>query len=223
MEASGNSTIINPSAYSIEQPQNGWYQVFSDGAAQSSYSSEYIPPVIDQPIFGYGAYTGFAQSIVNGSKFTIPVNPIHNGRTRIEFNLLFSPLGGNLSIDIGNNVFIVNTLSNRSYYGWYGINDSSRIGSLNIVDVQGIQSINQIVLSNLSSYNYLVKLANNVLNKAPYHVPTLLFKQSAAPVFSMIDWLFFDCQNWILFVCHNWTEFTCRLHTEHLNLLVKVR
>lgn len=167
LEASGNSTIINPSAYSIEQPQNGWYQVFSDGAAQSSYSSEYIPPVIDQPIFGYGAYTGFAQSIVNGSKFTIPVNPIHNGRTRIEFNLLFSPLGGNLSIDIGNNVFIVNTLSNRSYYGWYGINDSSRIGSLNIVDVQGIQSINQIVLSNLSSYNYLVKLANNVLNKAP--------------------------------------------------------
>jgi hypothetical protein len=168
LEVSGNSTIINPSAYSVQRPQDGWYQVFSDGAAQSSYSAEYIPPVIDYPVFGYNSYDGFAQSVINNSTFTVPVSPLHSGKFILDLNLLFSPFGGYLTVNVGGKAFNIDTRANSSYYGWYGINVSGDINSLSIRDDNGVQSINQIVLSSLSSYKYFVKLANQVLAGASF-------------------------------------------------------
>lgn len=168
LEASGNSTTINPSAYSIQKPQDGWYQVFSDGAAQSSYSAEYIPPVIDYPVFGYNGYDGFAQSVINNSIFTVPVSTLHSGKFILDLNLLFSPFGGYLTVNVDGKSFNIDSHANSSYYGWYGINVSGNINSLNIRDDNGVQSINQIVLSSLSSYRYFVKLANQVLAEASF-------------------------------------------------------
>lgn len=164
MYFSSNSTVINPSAYSISMPLNGWYQVFTDGAAQSSYSGEYIPPVIDPPVFGYSAYDGFAQSIVENSSFTVPTGMISPGLHSLEINLLFSPVGGDLIIDAGGSSYIVNTIANNSYYGWINLNVSGPFSKLVIVDKTGVQSINQIVLSPLSTYNYFVGLAESILS-----------------------------------------------------------
>ena len=156
---SANSTLINPSAYSIEQPQNGWYQVFSDGAAQSSFSAEYIPPVLDPPVYGYGTYTGFAQSVVENSTFTVPIGGLNSGEKYLDINLLFSPAGGDLNITSGGKSYLIDTRSNSSYYGWVGFNISGNIGKLKIRDVTGIQSLNQIVSASISSYKYFLKLA----------------------------------------------------------------
>ena len=164
MDFSSNSTVINPSAYSISMPENGWYQVFADGAAQSSYSGEYIPPVIDQPVFGYSAYDGFAQSIIENSSFTVPTGMTSPGLHSLEMNLLFSPVGGNLIIDAGGSRYIVNTIANNSYYGWINLNVSGPFSKLGIVDKTGVQSINQIVLSPVSTHNYFVRLAESILS-----------------------------------------------------------
>ena len=160
---SHNSTLINPSAYSIQRQQDGWYQVFTDGAAQSSFTSEYIPPVLDPPVFGYSAYTGFAQCIVENSTFTVPTGGYYSGNEYLDMNMLFSPAGGILSVDAGNKQYFINTRSNSSYYKWVGINVSGNVKNLKIKDVTGIQSINQIVLTNLSTYNYFYRLSSSLL------------------------------------------------------------
>jgi len=165
---SANSTLINPSAYSIQKQQDGWYQVFTDGAAQSSFTSEYIPPVLDPPIFGYNAYTGFAQSIVENSTFTVPIRGSHSGDEYLDMNLLFSPAGGNLNVNAGNSQYSIDTRSNSSYYKWVGLNVSGNIGKLKIKDVTGIQSINQIVLTNVSTYQYFYRLSSSLIRNESF-------------------------------------------------------
>jgi hypothetical protein len=165
---SANSTLINPSAYSIQKQQDGWYQVFTDGAAQSSFTSEYIPSVLDPPIFGYNAYTGFAQSIVENSTFTVPIGGTHSGDEYLDMNLLFSPAGGNLNVNAGNSQYSIDTRSNSSYYKWVGLNISGNIGNLKIKDVAGIQSINQIVLTNVSTYQYFYCLSSSLIRNESF-------------------------------------------------------
>lgn len=160
---SANSTLINPSAYSVQKPQDGWYQVFTDGAAQSSFSSECIPPVLDPPVFGYNVYTGYAQSVVENSTLTIPIGGNHSGSEYLDVNLLFSPAGGYLKITAGNNHYFIDTRSNSSYYNWVGINISGNIRNLTLRDVTGIQSINQVILTKVTSYDYFYNLASSLI------------------------------------------------------------
>jgi hypothetical protein len=164
IEACKNSTIINPSAYSIEEPEDGWYQAFPDGAAQSSYFSEDIPIVVDQPYFGYNAYDGFAQSVVGGSSFKIPINDLQDGGYKLELNLLFSPFGGNLTISYCGKEVNISTFANSSYYSWYGININGNPKSLKITNQNGVQSINQIAILKVNSYIQLKELVIHLLN-----------------------------------------------------------
>ena len=165
LEFSRNSTVVSPAAYSVNDVLQGWYQVFSDGAAQSSYQGEYIPSVIDPPVFSYGAYSGFAQSIVENSTFSIPISGYHFGESRLELNLLFSPVGGSLIVTAGGKNYDINSFANSSYYGWLGLNVSGKINKLTIEDKTGVQSINQIILSNLTTYKYFYNVSVNLLNK----------------------------------------------------------
>lgn len=165
LELSGNATVINPAGYSIDQPLQGWYQVFSDGAAQSSYQADYIPPVIDPPVFGYGAYSGFAQSIVENSMFTVPINDHSGGKLRLELNLLFSPIGGDIIITAAGRNYEIDTFSNHSYYGWLGLDIYGNITKLTFRNINGVQSINKIVLSSLTAYKYFYNVSLNLLSK----------------------------------------------------------
>lgn len=160
IEAESNISKIEPSAYAIDGEANGWYQVFSGDPAQSALYSENVPPVLFPDQVGYSAYFGYAQSFVNMSVLKIPTS--ESGSKIIALNILFSPAGGDIMIGTGQNSYNISTVSNTPYYKWVFV--KAKIDkSLEITNLHGIQSINDIAFMSKTQLNYLEHITSNII------------------------------------------------------------
>jgi len=155
-----NISKIEPSAYAIDYETNGWYQVFSGDPAQSALYGEDIPPVLNPDQVGYSDYYGYAQSFINGSVLKIPTK--ESGNMVMAMNILFSPAGGDIIITTGHNSYNISTVSNNPYYKWVFLNVNMD-KSLEITNVHGIQSINDIAFMVASQLSYLKNFTSSIL------------------------------------------------------------
>jgi hypothetical protein len=146
-----SASVVEPSAYAIEQPTSGWFQVFNNQPPQGAYYSEGIPTYLLPINSGYGDYRGYAESTLPNSSISIPIKENINGK--LSLNLLFSPLGGKLEIRIGNNIEYIDTYSNSSYFKWISFNVSVPLNGIQIVNINGIQSVNLITFAKDSLFN----------------------------------------------------------------------
>ena len=94
LSLNASSSPVLPSAYAIDYPQKGWYQVFSSNDPQGAYYDENIYPDELPTETGYGPGIGFAESVLNNSSMVIPLSKKLNSQDIIGMNILFSPMGG---------------------------------------------------------------------------------------------------------------------------------
>ncbi|MEM3489432.1 MAG: hypothetical protein QXO75_07255, partial [Nitrososphaerota archaeon] len=160
-----NVTNLQPSAYAIDYQGEGWYQVFSGDPAQSALYAQYIPPVLFPDQVGYSDYYGYAQSFSNNTSLDIPVNTI--GNRVIGLNILFSPGGGNISVNTGSQTNIIFTESDHPYYSWVFLNVSMD-GKLKITNINGIQSINDISILTVKQFSFLERFTDALLKGKSY-------------------------------------------------------
>lgn len=146
-----STNVIEPSAYSIENPNSGWFQVFNNQPPQGSYYSEGIASYLLPIQTGYGDYRGYAESILANSSVKIPIKEQLNGK--LSLYLLFSPLGGQLEIKIGGHNEYINTYSNSSNFKWISFNISFPFNGIKLINLNGTQSINLITFANYSLFN----------------------------------------------------------------------
>ncbi len=158
---SGNSTTVEPAAYAINFPNNGWFQVFNSNPPQGSYFGEGIPTSILPIQSGYGDYQGYAESITGNSTILIPTAIKTN--EFVSVNLLFSPDGGMIRFHLGSQLININTYSNSSFYKWISFRSINNAANLTIENLNGIQSINVINVYNKSDYLNAMTVINNNL------------------------------------------------------------
>lgn len=159
---SNSSISVNPSAYAVDFPNKGWYQVFNTNSPQGAYYSEGIPESILPIQSGYGDYRGYADSIVRNSTLTVPAKILNN--ESLSVNVLFSPLGGTLSFLIGSQTININTYSNSSFYKWISFKSNENAKDLTIENVNGVQSINAINIYDDNEYIKALAVLNDSLN-----------------------------------------------------------
>jgi hypothetical protein len=163
--------IIEPSSYSIDFPQNGWFQTFNSNSPQGAYYSENINPFLLPINFGYGPSIGYAEDVLRDSSLNVPVAQAIAGNDTVGINLLFSPMGGPLEVKAGNNLFSINTFSESSYYRWITLNLTSAVKSFNLTNIQGVQSVNLIASVPKTLFTSSESTINKILNAG--HIVTL--------------------------------------------------
>lgn len=136
--------VIKPSSYSIDYPQNGWFQTYNSNSPQGAYYSESINPFLLPINFGYGPSNGYAEDVLSNSSLKVPVSQPITKNDTVGIDLLFSPMGGPLEIKAGNNLFFINTFSGSSYYKWITINLTTTVKSFILTNTEGVQSVNLI-------------------------------------------------------------------------------
>ena len=165
LSLNASSSIVLPSAYAIDYPQKGWYQVFSSNDPQGAYYGENINPEELPTETGYGPGIGFAESVLNNSSIVIPLSKKLNSQDIIGMNILFSPMGGPLRVYDGSNEFTIDTFnSNGSYFRWVSLNGTANSSQLKLENVYGVQSVNLIVITTEKSYESTFETINGLLN-----------------------------------------------------------
>ncbi|MEM3858899.1 MAG: hypothetical protein QW478_05780 [Candidatus Micrarchaeaceae archaeon] len=140
-----NASITIPSAYAINYPQKGWFQVFPSNDPQGAYYAESINPSILPIQVGYGPSVGYAESILDNSSFQVPLKRTVSSGDTVAMNILYSPMGGILKLNFGNSSYRIDTFSNTSYFKWVYFNSTCKFSAMSVENVRGIQSINLIL------------------------------------------------------------------------------
>jgi len=153
MAINSPSSAVLPSAYAIDYPQNGWFQVFSGNDPQGAYYSENVIPY-ELPIqIGYGPGVGFAESVKNNSNLTVPLSSQVGSNGIVGINMLYSPMGGEIRINIGSEEYNLSTFSgNGSYFKWIMLNAPEGSKNIKFQNLNGVQSINMILETSLNTY-----------------------------------------------------------------------
>ena len=150
MQQNSNLKLM-PGAYSVGSPyKKGWFQTFMSNAPQSGLYNTVIP-ITDLPLqYGFSSYYALAESVTSNSSLSIPAkhNPSESGY--LLLNTLFSPMGGTLDVTFGASVFHVNTKEQNPHYGWVLLKSNSTYNEVNLTNLGGVQSVNQIIISNYS-------------------------------------------------------------------------
>ncbi|MGC8558334.1 MAG: hypothetical protein ACP5NC_05010 [Nitrososphaeria archaeon] len=174
---SGKAGLVTPSSYAIDFPGSGWFQVFSSNDPQGAFYSENVPSNV-LPVQGfYGQATGFAESISGNESLKVPIGSTVRPGSVIALNVLFSPVGGNLSIVFGNESFNINTFSVDSSYRWVDFYANSTVDSVTLKNLNGVQSVNLIAYF---SKNDLLSAENfvNSLLKGKAFVDSGMFRSN---------------------------------------------
>jgi|GEM_PF-4364051 len=153
MAINSPSSAVLPSAYAIDYPQNGWFQVFSGNDPQGAYYSENVIPY-ELPIqIGYGQGVGFAESVKNNSNLTVPLPSQAGSNGIVGINMLYSPMGGGIRINIGTEEYNLSTFSgNGSYFKWIVLHAPEGSKNIKFQNLNGVQSINMILETSLNIY-----------------------------------------------------------------------
>ena len=166
-----SSQVLEPSAYAIDDPNEGWFQVFNNQAPQGTYYGEGINPELLPIQSGYGDYRGYAETIIQNSSINIPFE--NNQAGILSINLLYSPIGSILDIIVGNHIFKVNTYSTTVGYRWIRFNITNPEKSIRLVNENGIQSINLIDFTNNTLFsNVCNEIKGLLLGKHINEIPT---------------------------------------------------
>jgi hypothetical protein len=162
---SPGTSISLPAQFAISRPANGWTQAFLTSTPQAAYFAGSIPEADLPDVFGYQLSFGYAVTNVLDSEIVVPItNSAVGGSVVLSMNVLCSPAGGTISVDMGNRSTSISTVSTYPHFSWIDFSLNSAPTSITVRDTAGSQMLGPILTAPYSVYEQSNSFVSNWIN-----------------------------------------------------------